>query len=207
MKILLCNKLEALVQPDREKGQKDFIQKNVFMSESLTAENEEPQSLKEALGGNNSKKWKEALDAEYSSLISNETWELVPPPKDANIVRSKWVLKVKQDAVGNINRYKARFIAQGYSQTQGVDYEEVFSPIARDSSIRTLLALANAHDLEVHQMDVKTAFLNGTGDHDIYMSQPEGFIDPDHPDCVQAKEEPNTRQLLGNEWLLEKPCR
>ena len=62
------------------------------MSESLTAENEEPQCLKEALGGNNSKQWKEALDAEYSSLTSHETWELVPPPKDANVVGSKWIL-------------------------------------------------------------------------------------------------------------------
>jgi len=107
------------------------------MSQRLTVENEEPQSLKDAMGGNNSQKWKEALDTEYSSLISNETWELVPPPKDANVVGSKWVLKVKRDADGNINRYKARLVAQGYSQTQGVDYEDVFSPAARCSSIRT----------------------------------------------------------------------
>ena len=121
-----------------------------------------------------------STDAEYSSLINNETWELVPPPLDANIVGSKWVLKVKRDANGNINRYKARLVAQ----TQGIDYEEVFSPVARYSSIRTLLALANAYDLEVHQMDVKTAFLNGIIEHDIFMSQPEGFIDPDHPNYV-----------------------
>ena len=81
-----------MVQADREKHPTDFIQKN-----------EEPQSLKEALGNNNSKEWKEALDDEYSSLISNKKWELVPPPKDANIVGSKWVLKVKRDADGNIN--------------------------------------------------------------------------------------------------------
>ena len=81
-----------MVQANREKHPTDFIQKN-----------EEPQSLKEALGSNNSKEWKEALDDEYSSLISNEKWELVPPPKDANIVGSKWVLKVKRDADGNIN--------------------------------------------------------------------------------------------------------
>ena len=79
---------------------------------------------------------------------------------------------------------KARLVAQGYSQTQGVDYEEVFSPVVRYSSIRTLLALANAQNLEIHQMDVKTAFLNGSIEHNIYMSQPEGFIDPDHPDYV-----------------------
>jgi len=154
------------------------------MSESLTAEKEEPQSLKEALGGNNSKKWEEALNAEDSSLVCNEIWELVPPPKDAKIFGSKWVLKVKRDADGNINRYKVRLVAQRYSQTQGADYEEVFFPVARYSSIKTLLALANAYNLEVHQIDVKTAFLNGTGDHDIYMSQPEVFIYPDHLDYV-----------------------
>ena len=155
--------------PTRQRKAPDvFHPEECFMSESLTAENEEPQSLKEA------------LDAEYSLLISNETWKLVP--KDTNIVGSKWVLKVKRDADGNINPYKVRLVAQGYSQTQGVDYEEVFSPVARYSSIRTLLVLANAYDLAVHQMDFKTAFLNGTVDHDIYMSQPEGFVDPDHPD-------------------------
>ena len=80
--------------------------------------------------------------------------------------------------------HKARLVAQGYSPKQGIDYEEVFSPVARYSSIRTLLALANAQNLEVHQMDDKTAFLNGPIEHDIYMSQPEGFIDPDHPEYV-----------------------
>ncbi len=76
------------------------------------------------------------------------------------------------------------YVAQGYSQTQGIDYEEVFSPVARYSSIRALLALANAHNLEIHQMDVKTAFLNGSIEHDIHMSQPEGFIDPLYPEYV-----------------------
>ena len=100
--------------------------------------------------GKHSDKWKKALDAEYNSLIDNETWELVPPPESSNIVGSKWVLKTKRDANGNINRQKARLAAQGYSQKQGVDYEEVFSPVARYSRIRTLLALANAQNLEVH---------------------------------------------------------
>ena len=129
-------------------------------------------------------KWKKALEDEYNSLVHNETWELVPPPEDANIVGSKWVFKIKHDANGNVDRHKARLVAQGYSQTYGVDYQEVFSPVTRYSSIRTLLALANVHDLEVHQMDVKTAFLNGSIEHNIYMSQPEGFIDVEHPEYV-----------------------
>ena len=112
------------------------------------------------------------------------TWELVPPPKDKNIVSSRWVLKVKRDENGAVDRFKARLVAQGYSQMKGIDYDEVFSPVARYASVRSLLALANAHDLEIHQMDVKTAFLNGSLDCEIYMSQPEGFVDPERPDYV-----------------------
>ena len=85
---------------------------------------------------------------------------------------SKWVLKVKRNADGTVDRFKARLVAQGYTQTQGVDYNEVYAPVARYSAIRSLLALANAHDLEIHQMDVKTAFHNGNLDYDICMSQP-----------------------------------
>lgn len=93
-------------------------------------------------------------------MLDNETWELVPPPEGLNIIGSKWVLKVKRDANGNIDRYKARLVAaQGYSQTHGVDYEEVYA------SIRTLLALANAHNLEVHQMDVKQLSESGSIEH------------------------------------------
>ncbi len=99
--------------------------------------------------------------------MSNETWDLVPPPEECNEIGSKWVMKINRDADGNVDRHKARLVAQGYSQTHGVDYEEIFSPVARHSSIRTLLALANKHNLEVHQMDVKTAFLNGYIEHDI----------------------------------------
>ena len=145
---------------------------------------DEPKSITGALNGKNSEKWKQALESEYNSLVKRETWELVSAPDDACIVGSKWVLKVKRKANGEIDRYKARLVAQGYSQTYGIDYEEVFSPVARYSSIRTLLALANAHDLEIHQMDVTTAFLNGTLEHDIYMKQPEGFVDPEHPNHV-----------------------
>lgn len=154
------------------------------LTEPMTAENEEPQSINEALDGKDANKWKQALEEEYNSLIKNETWELVPPPEGCNIVGSKWVMKVKRDANGNVDRHKARLVAQGYSQTHGVDYEEVFSPVAKYSSIRTLLALANKHNLEIHQRDVKTAFLNSYIEHDIYMSQPDGFIDPDHPEYV-----------------------
>ena len=150
----------------------------------VSSEMEEPKTVHEALNGEQSSQWREAMESEYSSLLMNDTWDLVPQPEGQNIVGSRWVLKVKRDENGSVDRFKARLVAQGYSQVRGVDYDEVFSPVARNTSVRSLLALANAHDLEVHQMDVKTAFLNGSLDCDIYMSQPEGFVDPDRPNHV-----------------------
>ena len=168
----------------QRKTPKKFSLDECNITESLTTENGEPQSVHEALNGKDSEKWKRALEEEYDSLIKNETWELVPPPKDCNIIRSKWLMKIKRDADGNVDRHKARLVAEGYSQTQGIDYEDVFSPVAKYFSIRTLLALANKYDLQIHQMDVKTAFLNGHIEHDIYMKQPGGFGDPQHPEYV-----------------------
>ena len=85
---------------------------------------------------------------------------------------------------GSVVRHKARLVAQGYSQTHGVDFEEVFSPVAHKTTIRALLSYANSCDLHIHEMDVKTAFLNGVIDSDLYMEQPEGYRDPDKPDYV-----------------------
>ena len=165
---------------------KRFLPDECNVAAELTVDDEEPKSLTDALNGKSSGKWMQAIEAEYNSLVKSETWELVIPPNDACIVGSKWVFKVKRNANGEVDRYKARLVAQGYSQSYGIDYEEVFSPVVRYSSIRTLLTLANAHDLEIHQMDVTTAFLNGSLEHDIYnyMKQPEGFVDPRYPDHV-----------------------
>ena len=153
---------------------------------SLTSELEEPKSFKKAMNNEHSVQWKNAMDEEFGSLQTNNTWELVPRSSitNRNIVGCRWVYKIKRGADGSIDRFKARLVAQGYSQTEGVDYEEVFSPVARATTIRMLLSFANTHDLEVHQMDVKTAFLNGVLDNEIFMEQPEGFIDPNKPDFV-----------------------
>ena len=124
------------------------------------------------------------MEKEYSSLLSHETWNLVDLPKDRNLVGCKWVYKTKRKANGEIDKFKARLVAQGYSQEAGVDYNEVFAPVARYTSIRSVLALANQFDLEAHQMDVVSAFLNGELEDDIYMRQPEGFVDPENPSKV-----------------------
>ena len=151
---------------------------------TLTSDIDEPVSLNAALTGLHAAQWKNAMETEYQSLVQNETWSLVPRPKHMNIVGNRWVFKLKRDANGNISRFKARLVAQGFSQTRGVDYEEVFSPVIRFSTLRTLLALANANNWEVHQMDVATAFLNAELDCDVFMEQPKGFVDAKNRDFV-----------------------
>ncbi|GKB17311.1 retrotransposon protein, putative, ty1-copia subclass [Tanacetum coccineum] len=114
-------------------------------------------------------------------MKDNQVWHLVDLPPNGKTVGSKWLFKKKTDIDGNVHTYKARLVAKGFTQTYGVDYEETFSPVADIRAIRILIAIAAFYDYEIWQMDVKTAFLNGYLDEDIYMVQPEGFIDPKHP--------------------------
>ena len=153
-------------------------------SKSTTDNIEIPKTFNSALHSDHCAQWEHAMKDEYNSLIKNKTWRLVPRPRDKNVVQNRWVYNIKRNEKGEIDRFKARLVAKGYTQTEGVDYSEVFSPVARFPSIRTLLAFANAYDLEIHHMDVATAFLNGDLDCEIYMEQPKGFIDPEHPDYV-----------------------
>ena len=151
---------------------------------SLTSDFDEPGSFKQALNGDDSFKWKEAMNDEFESLLKNKTWELVPRPSDQKVIGCRWVYKIKRGLDGSITRHKARLVARGYSQTEGIDYDEVFAPVAHSATIRTLLSFANSNDLEIHQLDVKTAFLHGVLDCDLYMEQPEGYEDNEHPDYV-----------------------
>ena len=96
-------------------------------------------------------------------------------PENRDTIGCKWIFKIKRNADGSIDRYKARLVAQGYSQKEGIDFEETFSPVARFTSIRTMLAIANEVNLEVHQMDVQTAFLHGKLSKELYMDQPRGY--------------------------------
>ena len=138
-----------------------FTEEEFYAADALTANINEPNNISEAWKGEHSVYWKEATDCEYDSLLSNDTWDLVPLSKGKNAVGSRWVFKLKRNSDGSIERYKARLVAQGYSQSEGVDYQEVFSPVVRYSTIRSLLAVANIYDWEIHQMDVKTAFFTG----------------------------------------------
>ena len=135
----------------------------------------EPATIDEALESTHAKEWKLATDSEYSSLMENDTWDLVELPEGRTAVGCKRVFKVKYGGEGKAVRFKSRLVAKGYSQKHGIDFEETFSPVVRFSSVRTLLALAVQKNMIVHQMDVVTAFLNGKLDEEIYMQQPDGY--------------------------------
>ncbi|GJV54330.1 retrotransposon protein, putative, ty1-copia subclass [Tanacetum coccineum] len=128
-----------------------------------------------------SNKWIDAMNAEIQSMMDNMVWVLVDLPPGCKTVGSKWIFKKKTDIDGIVHTYKARLVAKGYTQLYGVDYEETFSPVADIRAIRILISIAAYYDYEIWQMDIKTAFLNGYLDEDIYMVQPEGFVDPNHP--------------------------
>ncbi|KAJ0801006.1 putative RNA-directed DNA polymerase [Helianthus annuus] len=121
-------------------------------------------------------KWKEAMDMEMESIIKNDTWELVDPPKGQTPIGMKWIYKTKYDEHGNISKHKARLVVKGYKQKHGVDYQDVFAPVIRFDTVRLILALAAHYEWHLHQTDVKTAFLNGTLTEQVFAEQPEGYV-------------------------------
>jgi hypothetical protein len=112
---------------------------------------------------------------EHQSIMKNEVWEIVPRPKEKSVVISKWVYKIKHAADGSMNKYKARFMARGFSQKEGEDYDETFAPVARYTSIRSIISLVASMGWNLHKMDVKTTFLNGAIEEEVYIEQPQGF--------------------------------
>ncbi|BFG40858.1 hypothetical protein CerSpe_271320 [Prunus speciosa] len=136
----------------------------------------EPQTYKEAISSPEAPFWKEAINSEIESIMQNHTWELVNLPPGNRPIGYKWIFKKKLKTDGTIDKYKARLVAKGYRQKEGLDFFDTYSPVTRITSIRMLIAIASIYDMEIHQMDVKTAFLNGELDEEIYMEQPEGFI-------------------------------
>ena len=137
---------------------------------------EDPINLQEALSSLDADFWQEAINDEMDSLESNKTWHLVDLPPGCKSIGCKWVLKKKLKPDGTIDKYKARLVAKGFRQKENIDFFDTFSPVTRITSIRVLISLASIHNLLIHQMDVKTAFLNGELDEEIYMDQPEGFV-------------------------------
>ncbi|CAI5944439.1 unnamed protein product [Closterium sp. NIES-64] len=137
----------------------------------------EPATLKEALESSDAEEWKKAMESELKSIEENDTFELVELPEGRTAITSKWLFKIKSDADGKIERYKSRLVAKGYQQKEKVDFKELFAPVVKPTTLRTLFAGAAIKGWVVKQMDIVTAFLNGILEEEIFMAQPEGFDD------------------------------
>lgn len=159
-----------IVRPCRFRDDNFVTTFSCFLANAV--DDEEPASYNEAKCV---KEWVTAMEEEMHALEKNETWDVVPKPPGTQAVTCKWVYRIKRKADGSIDRYKARLVARGFSQKYGEDYEETFSPVAKMTSIRTVLALAASSRWKLWQLDVKNAFLYGELDRPIYMEQPPGF--------------------------------
>ncbi len=135
----------------------------------------EPKTYAEAMASEHAAEWQHAMNEEIGSLLEQGTWDYVPTPPGIKPIPVKWVFKVKRDGQGRVERFKARVVAKGFKQQEGIDYDEVFAPVSKYTTFRTLMAIAAAYDLEIQQLDIKTAFLQGELAERIYIQQPEGF--------------------------------
>ena len=165
--------IDAKVEPRRSKRLR--ISKSFGPDFVAYAFESEPQIFKEVMFTPEVQMWKEAVNSEIKSILSNHTWELANLPPDSKLIRTKWIFKRKKNLI-DFDKYKARLVAKDYRQKEGFDYFDTYSLVTRITSIRMLIAIAVLHNLDIHQMDVNTAFLNGELNEEIYMEQPEGFI-------------------------------
>ncbi|KAJ9568046.1 hypothetical protein OSB04_004012 [Centaurea solstitialis] len=153
---------------------------NICLYVNFFSENE-PKEIDDAL---RDPAWVSAMQEELAEFIRNNVWLLVPRPQKCTIIGSKWIFRNKLDEIGTIIRNKARLVAQGYRQEEGIDYDETFAPVARLEAIRLFLAFAAHMNFKVFQMDIKNAFLNGKLNEEVYVAQPPGFVDPKFPDHI-----------------------
>ncbi|KAG8482498.1 hypothetical protein CXB51_024223 [Gossypium anomalum] len=178
------SRIKREIKPPKKYAEADLVAYALNVAGDIDA-NQEPSNYSEAVSCEDSKKWMFAMQEEMESLHKNRTWDLVELPKGKKAVRCKWVFKKKEGTPEvEESNYKARLVAKGYSQILGVDFTDVFSPVVKHSSIRALLGIGAMHDLELEQLDVKTAFLYGELEEDIYMQQLEGFIVSEKEDYV-----------------------
>lgn len=146
------------------------------------AEPDEPENLNDALKSRDAALWKLAVEDEYNSLTDNKTWTLSTLPPDRTAIKSRWVFTVKPGVRGATPRYKARLVAKGYSEWPGIDYDETFAPVTKQTTLRTVLSFVAALNLEMCQLNIKTAFLYG--ELKIYLEQPEGYISVESKNLV-----------------------
>ncbi|MCO5603108.1 hypothetical protein L7F22_057253 [Adiantum nelumboides] len=150
----------------------------------LVAESVDEISLDEALSGPEATSWRQAMESEYQSLMDNGTWQLVSSPPSRKLVTCKWLLRKKLKADGTVSHYKGRLVARGFTQVPGMDFTKTFSLVLRITSFRILIAVAALFGFHLHQMDVRTAFLNGDLHEEIYTEQPASYISVQHPNYV-----------------------
>ncbi|KAK9054827.1 hypothetical protein SSX86_025906 [Deinandra increscens subsp. villosa] len=181
--IAQCRTRRKIVKPIRFRNEEE-ISAFVFMA----TEGEiigTPMSYAEAINSYEKERWICAMKEELESLHKNKTWVLVKKPEDQKITACKWLFKIKEPMPNESEpRYKARLVAKGFTQRKGVDYKEIFSPVVKHSSIRIMLSITATLDFELEQLDVKTAFLHGQLEEEIYIDQPEGFVEPGKEDLV-----------------------
>nr|GFB90509.1 retrovirus-related Pol polyprotein from transposon TNT 1-94 [Tanacetum cinerariifolium] len=168
----------TIVQPDHQITQHNSKWTNDHPPYNIIVE---PMMYKDAL---TQSCWIEAIQEELNEFERLEVWELVPRPDKVMVIILKWIYKVKLDKLGGILKNKARLVARGYRQEEGIDFEESFTPVARLEAIRIFLAYAAHKNMVVYQMDVKTTFLNGNLRKEVYVSLPDGFVDQDNPNHV-----------------------
>ena len=144
--------------------------------QATAASGGDPTTLAEALASENAPHWQQAMDDEIASLAANNTWTLEEAPPGVRPIPVKWVFKTKRNVDGNVERYKARLVAKGFRQLEGVDFTEVFAPVSKHATLRALLARVAHYDMELHQLDIKTAFLNGQLEEEVYVEQPPGYV-------------------------------
>ena len=128
--------------------------------------------------------WINSMHEELHQFVQNDVWELVPRPNGVNVIGTKWIFKKKSNEHGIVIRNKSKLVAQGYTQVEGIDFDETFALVVRLESIQILLAIASHLNFKLYQMDVKSAFLNGMLQEEVYVEQPKGFVDPHKPDYV-----------------------
>ncbi|CAL1403910.1 unnamed protein product [Linum trigynum] len=177
-----------------------FCPKKLFLTQ-LHFLDIEPSSVKQALAD---PRWQQAMWAEYKALLANQSWTLIPRPLHQHIVGCRWIFRIKRRPDGSIDRFKARLVAKGYTQRPGIDFHDTYSPVLKPVTIRTIFSIALTNRWPVFQYDVNNAFLQGSLQETVYMTQPPGFRDPAHPDYVCCL----TRPIYGlrqapRSWYME----
>lgn len=160
--------------PVLRRSSRPHVPNRRYMDYMLLTDGGEPECYDEACQTTDASKWELAMKDEMKSLISNQTWELAELPMGKKALHNKWVYRVKEEHNG-FKRYKARLVVKGFQQKEGVDYTEIFAPVVKLNTIRSVLSIVASEELYLEQLDVKTAFLHGDLDEEIYMHQPEGF--------------------------------